>query len=357
MEAKSHLPAQRFHIFYRYADEREAFHGHDLDSIVPILASCSVTLRNACENSILGICKWVEECNKRRWLTVFSKENESVIEERHEKLASDLKTLQDALKEFRSVERVKLIKPYEKLFDQDTLKLKDENTFVSRFFYSLISYLLDSDAYIDRSLFTSFVFIHALDAFTEDLVKFMTVIVEVDQQRTRTRFWFPGRVAKVTENLTGNDFKGSAGPLALGAAEDITSFSRSDPANESTTSLETTDVGHDESTPDQNKREKEKFVVENKRKFIFLLSLGHQLKNCLIDRRNPDAFPPKSVFGKFWVKLAAFGRFFKSPQGIFALRHAVLSVALWIPAVCPSTAWFYYVYKGIWALIMGQVSL
>lgn len=215
---------------------------------------------------MLGICKWVEECNKRRWLTIFSKENESVVEERHEKLASDLKTLQDALKEFRSVERVKLIKPYEKLFDPDTLKLKDENTFVSRFFYSFFPCLYnDSDAYICRSLFTSFVFLHALDAFTEDLVKFMTVIVEVDQQRTRTRFWFPGRVAKVKENLTGNDFKGSAGPLALGAAEDITSFSRRDTVDESTTSLETTEVGHDESTADQDTGEKEKIVVENKR--------------------------------------------------------------------------------------------
>jgi hypothetical protein len=134
LEAKSHLPAQRFQIFYRYAGEREAFHGHDLDSLVPILASCSMALRTACEEVTAGLYKWVEDCNKRRLLSIFSKESTLVIQERHETLVDSLKKLQDALEDFRSVERVKLIKPYEKLFDPNTLQLKDENTFVSRFF-------------------------------------------------------------------------------------------------------------------------------------------------------------------------------------------------------------------------------
>ncbi len=52
----------------------------------------------------------------------------------------------------------------------------------------------------------------------------------------------------------------------------------------------------------------------------------------------------------------SFARFFKSPEGIFSLRHAVVSIVLWIPAVCSSSAWFYYDNRGIWALIMAQVS-
>jgi hypothetical protein len=34
-----------------------------------------------------------------------------------------------------------------------------------------------------------------------------------------------------------------------------------------------------------------------------------------------------------------------------------VSLALWIPAVVPSSAWFYYDNKGLWALIMAQMSL
>ena len=63
------------------------------------------------------------------------------------------------------------------------------------------------------------------------------------------------------------------------------------------------------------------------------------------------------MFGRFFVKLVAVLRFLKSPEGIFALRVGIVSVALWIPAVCHSTAWVYYDDKGLWALIMGQVRV
>lgn len=71
--------------------------------------------------------------------------------------------------------------------------------------------------------------------------------------------------------------------------------------------------------------------------------------------KNPDALPPTTAFGRFFLKLGSILKFFKSPEGIFALRHALVSVALWIPSVCPSSAFFYYENKGIWALIMAQV--
>lgn len=134
LETQTLRTSHHYHLFYRYAGEREAFHGHDLDSLVPILASCSAPLRSACEDAISVICAWVEDCNTQRWLSIFKKENISVVGERQANLADTLKKLQNMLEEFRSVERVKLIKPFEKLFDPDTLKLKDENTFVSRFF-------------------------------------------------------------------------------------------------------------------------------------------------------------------------------------------------------------------------------
>lgn len=35
----------------------------------------------------------------------------------------------------------------------------------------------------------------------------------------------------------------------------------------------------------------------------------------------------------------------------------MVSVALWVPAVFQSTAWFYYENRGLWALIMAQIGL
>ncbi|EPS34710.1 hypothetical protein PDE_09674 [Penicillium oxalicum 114-2] len=44
-------------------------------------------------------------------------------------------------------------------------------------------------------------------------------------------------------------------------------------------------------------------------------------------------------------------------EGMYALRMVVVTVALAIPAVIPSSAGFYYREKGLWALIMGQTTL
>ena len=74
------------------------------------------------------------------------------------------------------------------------------------------------------------------------------------------------------------------------------------------------------------------------------------------EQRDPDALPPKTISGRLLRKTAPFFRFFKSPQGFLALRSGIVSVAMWVPAVCPQTAWFYYDNKGIWALIMAQVG-
>src|SRR6266545_1133872 len=84
----------------------------------------------------------------------------------------------------------------------------------------------------------AFVFIDTLDVFGEQLVKFMEVVLDLDEQRTKAQFWFPGRISKVRENLTGSEFKGSAG-LSMGTADDPTTFN-----SRSETSLESTAVDH-----------------------------------------------------------------------------------------------------------------
>lgn len=48
---------------------------------------------------------------------------------------------------------------------------------------------------------------------------------------------------------------------------------------------------------------------------------------------------------------------FINPEGLYALRMVVVTIALAIPAAIPHTAGFYYREKGLWALIMGQTTL
>ena len=75
-----------------------------------------------------------------------------------------------------------------------------------------------------------------MDAFAEQLLEFTKVIVEIDGQRTKPKYWFPGRIVK--DNLTSNEFKESAGPLSMGTMEDPTTFTtRNEISNSKSTAV------------------------------------------------------------------------------------------------------------------------
>lgn len=54
--------------------------------------------------------------------------------------------------------------------------------------------------------------------------------------------------------------------------------------------------------------------------------------------------------------LAAY-HWFISAEGLFALRMVIVTIAVAIPSVIPTSAGFYYREKGIWALIMSQTTM
>ncbi|KAI9465778.1 hypothetical protein BJY52DRAFT_1376562 [Lactarius psammicola] len=74
-------------------------------------------------------------------------------------------------------------------------------------------------------------------------------------------------------------------------------------------------------------------------------------------RRDPDSRPPTNTLQRIMGGLHAIYQWTKTPEALFVFRYVFLSVALWLPAVIRNTAHFYYVQKGIWALIMAQTTL
>ena len=124
----------RYPVIQQMIKQREIQQGHDLDTLVPILASASANLRSTSEDALTCIIDWLQDCNSRRWAALLSRTNEKQIADRQEKLKQELRKIEDALGEFRTVERVKLIKPYEKFFDAKTKKLlKHDDIFTYRF--------------------------------------------------------------------------------------------------------------------------------------------------------------------------------------------------------------------------------
>lgn len=134
------LSPDRFATLQRRIREREAKHGHDLDSLVPILENSSADLRAACEAAVKGVKEWFQGCNSGRWAGFFSKVNQSKNKERHNALITQLEAVERALEQFRQVERVRIVKPFERFFDPETgerLKSiavdKDTEMFAARF--------------------------------------------------------------------------------------------------------------------------------------------------------------------------------------------------------------------------------
>ncbi|GFF70690.1 uncharacterized protein C57A7.05 [Aspergillus udagawae] len=73
-------------------------------------------------------------------------------------------------------------------------------------------------------------------------------------------------------------------------------------------------------------------------------------------RRISRGYRVKQRSGLGRVVLGTY-HWFVSAEGLFALRMVVLTIALAVPAVIPSSAGFYYREKGLWGLIMGQTTL
>ncbi|KAF8638679.1 hypothetical protein AX17_002024 [Amanita inopinata Kibby_2008] len=338
----STLGPDRLTLVRRRIRERESLNGHDLDSFVPILSESSARLRLACEAGIKGTSDWFEDCNSQRWVKFLrlKKQTDAQVAERHDRLEALLKNLKEALDEFRRVERVKLIKPFECWFDLKTGLLKEE----------MKGGRSGNEMFTAQSLFICFVFIDIIDGFAERLVKVMELLVMLDSKRPVPRLWMPSGFGKLGRKIMSRrPVDGTPELLAMGTNDDPTSFPDSDSSRASSIDQDTEE---DEGNSNSEDEHSEKPSSPNSS-----LLAENEEADCKIDMRNPDALPPTTVFGRFFVRLGSILRFLKSPEGIFALRHALLSIALWVPAVCPNTAWFYYKEKGIWALIVAQPAL
>lgn len=211
--------SDRFTTIRNQARERESRHGHDLDSLVPILASTSAELRDACEYAIKCTADWFVDCNSGRWAKVFSfssaQTRATKIEERHKRLVEAHLRLENAVEQFVKFERVKLLKPYERFFDPKTGQVLE----------SIRSRPHGPDMFAVRSLFVCFLFSDTVVAFAKRLAKVMELLVNLDEKRPGPRIWMPsgfGMLGRKILSKYGVDDR--VNPLAMGSATDPTKF-------------------------------------------------------------------------------------------------------------------------------------
>lgn len=120
----------RFTLLRRRMREHEQRHGHDLDSLVPILEHASAGLRSACDDVLREIIAWFDICNSRRWRSLFFDmigrgQTDEDIRKKHEDLVALLERLTAEIGAFQNEGRAKLIEPYKQFFDVETGRLKE----------------------------------------------------------------------------------------------------------------------------------------------------------------------------------------------------------------------------------------
>ncbi|OCF31124.1 hypothetical protein I316_07256 [Kwoniella heveanensis BCC8398] len=297
----------RFEKMEKHVDD-----SHSLTGLLPILADSTADLRNSSVKALDDISTWLLLVNHTRWKK--KPASAPTISEREANLAA----VRNALAEYRQRKHLALLEPYKENFDLSTGDLKE--------------HLYEKHRYSSRDLFRCFVFTSNLIAFSLTLIELLELLLEIERANPKSKIQLPKAFAKnavksANENGGGNPLAmGSDDHSSLDVHEPVQADDHDDDVSETSTAVEKGE-----------KKSKEKKVK--------------------VHAKDPDAEDPRNAFQRFGRSIYHLWQGMSSNTGLFALKYALVSLALWIPAVCPSSAYFTYTNRGLWALIMAQTGL
>ncbi|KAJ9113890.1 hypothetical protein QFC19_000084 [Naganishia cerealis] len=312
--------------------EKEKAGSHTIDQLLPILEQSSARLRAACQGGLAGGIQWLEWTNTHRWhrgKKAYPKDED--VQQGLTKRKAAIEELQAALEDFRNVEHIKLLEPFRDMFDPETGDYKDHPDNLS-----------DADAFrfSTRSLFTSFVFVTNLISYSTTLIDFLQTLLEVEARSPRNKVQWPTALRKIVKIAMDRGGGSAMNPLEIGTQDmDAERDSDSDDDDDTAATSSTRTLVDSKA---KAKEERQQRVKERRRKKYHL---------------DPDAELPKNGLQRFLRTIGLVWRWQSSPEGLFALKYSLVSIALWVPAICPSSAYFTYIHRGLWALIMSQTGL
>ncbi|KAK4688328.1 hypothetical protein P7C73_g1783, partial [Tremellales sp. Uapishka_1] len=314
-ESPSTHPTLRAEKVIQENDDQTSDSGTRLDDLIPLLESSTLPLRQAGEQSLLGLIDFFQEVNQYRWRKPPASKTISRIE--------SLQTLKTALQEYRDSKHFEMLAPFSRLFDPTTGALVVRNNQGI------------------RNLFRAFVMSNNLIAFSLTLIEFSEFVLDIEVKNPKSVFQFPSAFAKMLVESAGD--KEGGGNSWDTSVRDISGGEQSNQSQETLVA------------DDTEKQKKNKTTKYGRSSLLIKAWVCRRLMSGAA--MDPDASDPRNVFQKFGRKVAAVWGGVTSVEGAFALKYALVSVALWVPQVCPSSAYFVYTNRGLWALIMSQTGL
>ncbi|KAM0209453.1 hypothetical protein ACHAQI_006501 [Fusarium lateritium] len=286
-----------YHIA-KAADLRETTRHPDMEEMIiktiDALSTCASPLIQTLDQSIEAIIQALSGTSK-----------EDLVPQHEQTLAS----LQESLEDFEDTAAEQLIAPHAHLFDADGKIIYDDRRAPP--LLGLMSGLLYQERLIN---------------LTKNIAVVLERAIETEKIRPKKRVWLPGGL----HNIFSLMFSHEAPPSTIPNTTDLVR----------TMSV----VSRPEKKPGLfSKKAKGKVEPEEDKTAAALLESMQQPTSR--QRRKPSLI------------FLSLVNFFTNVEGLHALRALVLTIALAVPAVIPSSAGFYYREKGLWALIMAQMAL
>ena len=273
-----------------------------LEKTMGVLFTSSGSLLDTCGDVVDTVVEALQTVNSGRWLKRPAVDECDMLRLKHEGV---LKRLKKDQKQFEAWTSEDLLDPHNHLFDaHGYLRLQE-----------------DAGAPL-HGLMLGLIFQERILGVASALDAMLTQVIRLEQERTKTKIWFPTRLRNLFSWGLGRD-----------AAPGVAAM----PSN-------------------NNGEELEKVPTKSKSKVS--KSKSHEEKEAgaheQVDRFLFHGGTKRSTFGKI---LLAITHWLGNTEGMYALRVLLVTVALALPAVLTSSAGFFYREKGLWALIMAQTGL
>jgi uncharacterized membrane protein len=266
--------------------------------LLPILVEASQRTMNAIDACLETTSSWLDESVRRPKTYNHAKWLEQLESSRIE--------LEDSLEAFLKQDRLKLIKPYMHLFTDSQRQLNEESQNLFR--------------KTARPLFICLVFGANLTNLAQEMLKAHQAIIDLARRRDRNKIWFPTGLRKIGKIIKSRK--------SASATDDILR------------DLNKYEADDDEEENEHDSKDDEAENIAGRPKPL-----------------DPDALPPTRIIHHFGRFMSRCYHFFWSPSSVYGIRFAIVTFALWIPSVLPSSAYFVYTNRGLWALIMGQTGM
>lgn len=271
--------------------------------------SCGPIL-TTCQECFKAVDETLADCNSRRW---FGRSSEAQIKERTDRHDALLAKLKEDLKEFSNLSKQYLLKSHEHLFDEKGQLIVDRES---------------NQPPPISGLMLGLIFEEKVLLLAQALDSLFGMIIELEKTRTTTRLWLPTGLRHLFHWAFDKDRVPGGTPT-----------------------LDDDDLELEKLNTQATQKRPKKVGKKGKSKKAAEEPTGAKAQLTDIAHRRGRE---RSRAGQILVNII---NWLSNTEGLYALRILIVTIALGVPAVIPSSAGFYYREKGLWALIMAQMGM